>query len=123
MIKNIWLILAISILLKIVISLSTFHPDIRHFDLAGQVINTGNIFNLYDFANSSQNELAILNQNNHFNYPPAIYLFSGLFGFLFTPIVGSQFILDFLKDTNSVLGSFQTSLHLLLLKIPYLVFD
>lgn len=121
--KTFWWILILSVLLKIVISLSTFHPDIRHFDLAGLVVSSGNILNLYDFANSYGSELAILNQSNRFNYPPAIYLISGLFSLIFTPIVGQSIVIQFLKDTFGVLGSFQLSLHLLLLKLPYLAFD
>lgn len=121
--KKILLVLVASLLVKLIISLLTFHPDIRHFDLGGQVVSSGNILNLYDFATEENNALAKLNKDNLFNYPPAIYLLSGLFSLLFTPLVSQSFIIDFLADTYTVLGSFQASFHLLLLKLPYLFFD
>lgn len=123
MAKNIWWILLLSLSIKLIISAITFHPDIRHFDLAGQIVVSGNILNLYDFAVQSSSELAILNRSNILNYPPAIYLFSGLFGLIFSYFIGQIFIIEFLRDTYSTLGSLQLSLHLLFLKLPYLIFD
>lgn len=90
--KNLWMILIIGIILRIFLSLATFHSDTLAFKLGGGLIATGKILNLYDYSNS---DVAIL------NYPPAIYLFHGIFNFL--------------------LGAFLSTG--LLVKMPYLIFD
>lgn len=97
--KNLWIIVIIGVVIRIVLSLTTFHSDMAVFDLAGKLVASGKILNLYDFTSSS----AV------FNYPPAIYLFHGLVRFLFN-ILG-------LSQIN------QFNLNLLLLKLPYLIFD
>lgn len=97
--KNLWIIVIIGVVIRIVLSLTTFHSDMVVFDLAGKLVASGKILNLYDFTSSS----AV------FNYPPAIYLFHGLVRFLFN-ILG-------LSQIN------QFNLNLLLLKLPYLIFD
>lgn len=97
--KNIWIIIVTGLILKIVLSLITFHPDIEVFSLAGKLIAAGHILNFYDFSVNS----AVL------NYPPAIYLYHGLFSYLFKLIDLSSFN--------------QFNIDLLLLKIPYLIFD
>lgn len=67
--KNIWIILALGIILRVFLSFATFHPDTLAFYLGGKVVSSGNILNLYDFSSNA----AV------FNYPPPIYLFDGLF--------------------------------------------
>lgn len=99
MMKNLWIILSVGVVLRIVLSLTTFHSDMQVFDLAGRLVASGNILNLYDFSSSS----AVL------NYPPAIYLYHGIFKFFFG-IFGLS-------------GITQFNLNLLLLKLPYLIFD
>lgn len=92
--KWLWWILIIGILLRIILSISTFHPDIMAFKLGGEVVASGKVLNLYDYSNS---DIAIL------NYPPLIYWFHGLFNFFF--------------------GSMTWMSDILLLKLPYLIFD
>lgn len=93
--NKIWIILITGIIIRIFLSLSTFHPDMEAFKLGGALFSSGKILNLYDYSSS----LAVL------NYPPAIYWYHGLFHFLFSGILG----------INQPTG--------LLLKLPYLVFD
>lgn len=88
--KKLWFVIAVGIILRIILSLITFHPDMQVFDMAGQLVASGNILNLYDFSSSS----GVL------NYPPLIYLLHGLFRFLSGGLEG-----------------------LLILKLPYLIFD
>ncbi len=97
--KNLWIIIIVGLILRIILSLITFHPDIEVFSLSGKLVAAGNILNLYDF---SLNSLVL-------NYPPAIYLFHGLFSYLFK-LIG-------LSTIN------QPNINLLLLKLPYLIFD
>lgn len=117
---NIRLILLLAIILRIFLAFSTFHPDIQAFNLAGKIVGTGNILNLYDYLpNLSNNDpiknLAVL------NYPPAVYLFNGIFNFLFN-VFGLP-INQFLLDLASNYGNILFNVHLLLLKLPYLIFD
>ena len=70
--KNWWIILTIGIILRIFLSVATFHSDLEVFNRAGQLIAEGNILNLYDFSSDS----------GVFNYPPLIYWFHGLFTYL-----------------------------------------
>lgn len=79
--KIIWSILLTGIVLRVFLVFSTFHPDVSAFDLAGKIVSSGNILNLYDFSS----DLAV------FNYPPLIYWFHGLFRFLI-PIQGYGFV-------------------------------
>ncbi|MCL4418085.1 MAG: hypothetical protein M1365_15605 [Actinobacteria bacterium] len=95
--RKLWIITVIGIIIRIILSLTTFHSDMQVFDLAGKLVATGKILDLYDYSSST----AVL------NYPPASYLFHGIFSFLFN-IFG-------LSSINQ--------LHLLLLKLPYLIFD
>lgn len=97
--KKLWVILTVGIILRIVLSLSTFHSDMDVFNLAGKLIASGNILNLYDFSSSS----AVL------NYPPAVYLYHGIFSSLFS-VLGLS-------------GITQFNFNLLLLKLPYFPFD
>lgn len=88
--KSLWIIITLGLILRIILSLSTSHSDMQVFAKAGKIVASGNILNLYDFTSSS----AVL------NYPPLIYLYHGLFRFLFGGIENP-----------------------LVLKFPYLIFD
>lgn len=96
--KKIWIILSIGIVLRVLLSLTTYHSDMQVFDLAGKLVAGGNILDLYDFSSSS----AV------FNYPPAIYLLHGFFKFVFGGVG---------------LINLSFNINLLLLKMPYLIFD
>ncbi|MBI2196444.1 hypothetical protein HYU45_02410 [Candidatus Daviesbacteria bacterium] len=97
--RTFWIIVIIGVAIRIFLSLTTFHSDMLVFELAGKLVASGNILNLYDFTSNS----AV------FNYPPAIYLFHGLFNYLFNILGLSQIT--------------QLNLNLLLLKLPYFIFD
>lgn len=119
--KNIIIILIIGLFLRIVLSLTTFHPDMQAFNLAGEVIASGNILDIYDYLQNLPDSNPVKNLAV-FNYPPAIYIYHGLFNFLFSAIGLSQ-VNQFLLDNPSNYGNIQFNIHLLLLKIPYLIFD
>lgn len=87
--KNLWIIITVGLIARFALVVTTYHSDMQVFEFAGKLVASGNIFNLYDFSSSN----AVL------NYPPAIYLYHGLFRFIF-------------GLSNP-----------LLLKLPYLIFD
>lgn len=120
--KKLWVIIIFSIILRIVLAFATYHQDLQALNLAGKIIASGNVLTFYDYLsnlplNDPTRTLAV------FNYPPAGYLFHGLFNFLFSNVLGISQINQFILDIPSNYGDFQFSIHLLLLKIPYLVFD
>lgn len=80
MMKSLWIILIAGIVLRIVLSSATFHPDMLAFKLGGDIIAEGKILNLYDFSNK---DIAVL------NYPPPIFWFHGVFNILLGPILGT----------------------------------
>lgn len=120
--KKLWVIIILSIILRIVLAFSTYHQDIQALNLAGKIIASGNVLTFYDYLsnlpmNDPTRTLAV------FNYPPAGYLFHGLFNFLFNNVLGISQVNQFILDNPSNYGDFQFGIHLLLLKIPYLIFD
>ena len=118
--KNLWFILIVAILIRLFLALSTFHPDIQSFNLSGKIVASGNILNLYDFLPSLPDGDPVKNLAV-FNYPPSIYIFNGIFNFIFN-IFGLP-INQFLLDSPSNYGNILFNLHILLLKLPYLLFD
>ncbi len=76
--KKLWIILIIGIILRIVLAVSTYHPDSLAFKLGGQLVAKGLILNLYDFSDSN---IAVL------NYPPVIYWFHGIFQLLLASFI------------------------------------
>ncbi|MEK7100351.1 MAG: glycosyltransferase family 87 protein [Patescibacteria group bacterium] len=119
------IILTIGIILRIVLSLTTYHSDVIPFDFAGKVIAGGNITNFYDYLWSLPEDDRYLKvyPRNLFNYPPLPYFFLGGFSLLTTWIVDQTVHDNFVLDFKSTLGNPQLNLLLFLLKLPYFFFD
>lgn len=120
--KNIWIIFAVGIVIRLFLAFTSFHPDIQTFNLAGQVVASGHILDIYDYLLSLP-EGDPVKHIAVFNYPPLIYYFFGIFNFVFAKILGLNAINNFILDNLSNYGNLQFNLHLFLLKIPYLIFD
>ncbi|MDO8573416.1 MAG: hypothetical protein Q7R77_01570 [Candidatus Daviesbacteria bacterium] len=118
-------ILLIGIIIRFILSAITFHPDIIHFDLAGYVLGKGNFLNFYDYTYGlDKNDPVLKNYPvNLFNYPPAVYFYVGSMNWIFTSLTEKNFHNMFLFDFKNTLGNIQLNFHLILLKIPYLLFD
>lgn len=120
--NNFAVILILGIILRIFLSATSYHPDLQTFNLSGQIISSGHILDLYDYLQQLPSEdpkktLAL------FNYPPAIYIFHGIFNVLYSYIFQLWQVNYFLLDVITNYGNPQFNLHLFLLKIPYLIFD
>ena len=120
--KKLWIIIIIGVLLRLILASVTSHSDIQAFNIAGKIIASGNILNFYDYLQSLPAEDPIKNLVV-FNYPPLIYLYHGAFNFLFGGISSLSQINQFIVDSASNYGNLQFNVHLLFLKLPYLVFD
>ena len=123
--KTISTILILGIVLRIILSLTTYHSDVVPFDFAGKVIAGGNITNFYDYLWSLPEDDRYLKvyPRNLFNYPPLPYFFLGGFSLLTTWIVDQTVHDNFVLDFKSTLGNPQLNLLLFLLKFPYFFFD
>lgn len=122
---KVWIVLVSGLFLRFFLALSTFHPDIRALNLGGQLVASGNILNLYDYLSScaAGNPLVKTFGTDLFIYPPAIYLYHGIFNFLFTAIFGNYIMNSNIIENAATFGNIYFNIHLLLLKLPYLLFD
>lgn len=123
--KKLLLVLSISLLLKVVLSLSSFHPDITALNLAGFIISSGHVWDLYDylFRLPSGHPLLQAFSLNVFTYPPLAYLFQGFFHYLWTGVLGLSFLNQFIIVTLAAFGNGLLNISMLLLKLPYIAFD
>lgn len=123
--KQTWQIILLGLLIRVLLSLFAFHPDIRAFNLAGHLIAQGNILNLYDYLAGCMPDNPYLKTFGWdlFIYPPAIYLLHGIFNFIFGFIFGQQIMNGYIIENASHFKDIFFNLHLLLLKIPYFFFD
>lgn len=123
--KTISTFLILGIILRIFLSSITYHSDVIPFDFAGKVIAGGNITNFYDYLWSLPEGDRYLKvyPRNLFNYPPLPYFFLGGASLLTTWMVDSNMHDNFVLDFKSTLGNPQLNLLLLLLKLPYFIFD
>lgn len=123
--KAISTILIIGIILRLVLSAITYHSDLVPFDFAGKVIASGNITNFYDYLWDLPEGHPYLKvyPRNLFNYPPLPYFFLGGTSLLTTWIVDNTVHNNFVLNFKDTLGNPQLNLLLLLLKLPYFIFD
>jgi len=115
----------IAIILRVFLASTTYHSDVAPFDFAGKVIAGGNITNFYDYLwNLPANHPYLkVYPRDLFNYPPLVYFFLGGVSRLTTWVVNPEIHNNFILNFPSTLGNIQLNLLLLLLKLPYFVFD
>ncbi|MBL7036471.1 DUF2029 domain-containing protein [Candidatus Microgenomates bacterium] len=118
-------ILIIAVLLRVLLSFTTYHSDVVPFDFAGRVLTETKITTFYDYLWELPEDHPYLGvyPRNLFNYPPLTYFFLGGASLLTTWMVNPQVHDNFLLDFPSTLGNIQLNLLLLLLKLPYFIFD
>ena len=123
--KNFLVIVVLAIILRLLISAITYHSDIQTSDLASYVLSKGYVLSFYDyFPKLSPEDMALRTfPNFNFNYPPAVYFVLGIFSLIFSIFVSNTFFINFLFKTQLALPSFEIYIHLLTLKIPFLIFD
>lgn len=122
---KVWLFIAL--LLRLLLMVTTFHPDFTAFALAGFLISHGHILDIYDYlfrilpGNPFYNAFGI----NIFGYPPLALFFASIPSFILYPFMDSSFQEKFLTSPYQFFGNFslQTHLYLFLRKSHYLLFD
>ncbi len=113
-------ILLFAFLIRLLISPLFFHPDIKDIHLRVSFLGTDGILNIYDFL---ENNTKTKVDAPDFVYPPLTYFFLGGYQILIKPLLGNSFdhwLFDF-----SGLSSLSEYIYryLLLLKLPYMIFD
>lgn len=123
--RKIVVFIIVGLVLRLFLAAVSFHTDIVHFDLAGQILGKSNLLNFYDytFKLDGQDQLLRSYPRELFNYPPATYIVLGSLIRTLTYFSDSTFHQNFLFNFAVTLGKPQIFLHLVLAKIPYLAFD
>ncbi len=123
--KNLWFILIVAIILRLVIMGTTFHPDLSGQLLTGYFLAFKGVPNIYDhLANLPQSHPLVQNfgVGDIFIYPPLTYFTIGAFIKLFSWVVPESFFLN-LMNGASIYQQSSLVLNLILLKLPYLIVD
>lgn len=123
--KNLWIVLILAIFLRIFLSAISYHSDVQAFNFTGTVVSQGYFFSFYDYLpNLASDSLILKTYPVHlFNYPPLVYYFFTGISILANSISGSFIVNSFLFNYSTILGNLGLNLHLLVLKLPYLIFD
>lgn len=123
---KIGIIIFLGLVVRIWLSATTMHPDLRGHNFAGYLIaQKGELLTFYDHISRLPRTDAIvkLYGDDLFIYPPLAYQVHGLFNFLLYPFYPQQLFQEFLIDMGRVAGNPQLPQLLFLLKAPYFVAD
>jgi len=99
--------LGLGFLIRIVLILTTIHPDIRGFGISGYIISQeGGLFTLYDYMSRlpSDNPLVGIYGVDLFIYPPLVYQIIGLFMKVLSPFYNFDLLNRLFLDMSAVLG-------------------
>lgn len=112
-------LLLLAVVLRLLIMPFYFHPDIKTTNYKVSFLKEGVI----DIYSHIEQNLSKLTYPEQFNYFPVTYFFLGSYQVLASPFLGEDFS-DWLTDAgqsaNERVGAYR---YLLILKLPYLMFD
>ena len=118
-------LLLLGLVIRLIIASATFHPDVKILDHVSAIVLKEHNLNLYDFGKQIQVNDP-LKMVYGFEVPddlPLQYWIQIPINLLVRPFVNSDFEGSFLVDSSRTLGSMALLTHLLLIKLPLLVFD
>jgi len=109
-----------AIVLRILVSILIFHPDIKTFNYQSSFLRRG-VFNIYSYLIDNKNTLPL---KENFVYFPLTYLTLGAYQAAAVPFLGNGFD-AWLANADSVSMVTNPSIfkYLFILKLPYLVLD
>ena len=115
-------IIVFGIVLQLLVSLTTYHPDVRAFVLASKFIFSGEITTFYDHVSKlpANDSIKQIYNDDIFIYPPLGYLFSSIVYLPFSSFT-SSFTDRFLLNDNAFLKGQTFSPLLLTYKLPSLI--
>jgi hypothetical protein len=122
--KSLWIILVVAIVLRLIISGITYHPDLSGQLLSSYFFAYKNITNIYDYlANLPATNPLVQNfgVSDIFIYPPLTYFTLGSFLKISSLFVPEKFFIDLMNG----ISIYQPGLvwNLIVLKLPYLFVD
>jgi hypothetical protein len=109
-----------ALLLRLLIAPFFYHTDIKDIAFRVSFLESNHVINIYDFL---PHHFIAGPQAPDFSYPPLTYFTLGSYQWLVHPLLGKEFnswIYDFSGLTSISPFIFR---YLLLLKLPYLIFD
>lgn len=111
-----------AIILRLILASTTFHPDLLAFHFANFAFADQFILNIYDYLhNPPLNSPIRLYGTDFFTWPPLAYFLLGFLTLLTKPLFNIEFAR--LLSPENLFASSEIFRHLLLLKLPYLLFD
>jgi len=126
MTKRLWLFAAIALALRLLLIPVSAHPDLRGFNMAGQLIaRGGEVFSFYDYISRLPRSHPWVNLygDDLFIYPPLAYLTPAVSMLAFSPIFPWDLWDRFVLDMGQTVGDPGMPYLLYLLKLPYLIPD
>lgn len=125
MINKFTIVLAIGIILRLLLASTSYHADIHALAFAGKVIDQGNILNFYDYLPNLPHDDPIFKiyPPNLFIYPPLVYLLASAPMGILSLLTGASFQHTFIYNISQTFGDPRLFLQLLILKLPYLIYD
>ncbi len=103
--------------LRIIFATIFFHPDIKSQHFHASLFVKNNLINIYDYLELSRNTLPY---SDTFNYPPLTYYFLASWQKIITTASLQNWLWDW---SEYAIQNKDIYTHLLLLKLPYLIFD
>jgi len=123
--KGLFFLLVFAIILRLVLSGITFHPDLSGQILSSYFFGYKNIFNIYDYLVSLPKTHPLVQNfgvGDIFIYPPLTYFTLGGFLKIFSWAIPEKFFLD-LMNGIAIYKLPSLTFNLILLKLPYLIVD
>jgi len=113
-------IIALAILLRLLVAVFIYHPDIKTFNFQSSFLRHG-IFNIYSYLINNKENLPL---KENFVYFPLTYLSLGSYQAMIAPILGTKFDAWLNNaDSFSIVNDSNVFKYLFILKLPYLVLD
>lgn len=122
--KHFKFLLVLGVSLQILVSIITYHPDIRAFVLASKFINRGEIFTFYDHVSKlpSTDQIKKIYGDDIFIYPPLAYLIPSAF---YAPLSGllEKSYQEIIYSDSVIYQKYSLYPSFLIFKLPFLVFS
>lgn len=124
--KDLWWILILGIILRLVLMPITLHPDLLGHSFSAYFFAYEGKINLYDTLASLPKDHPLVKNfgvSDIFIYPPLTYYTLGLFRVLVKPWTDPNFIPWLWEHMGEIHSYLHLFIHLFLFKLPYLFFD
>ena len=118
------LLLVLGITFQILISVITYHPDLRAFVLASKFINQGEVFTFYDHVSKlpPDDQIKKIYGDDIFIYPPLAYLIPATFYAPFSGILNKSYN-EIIYTDSAIYEKYAFYPSFLIFKLPFLVFS